>query len=161
MFLQSLPISSSSATQPEQCATFVRPYHVSTHLPAYKIINATPRPRLPEDEQHVKSPRHSFSSSSSSSSSSSLSLSSTSSSTKTPKRAAVTQENLLKIAMATARDEHLNVPVSHWRSASSTSVNSTSSSCLPSIHEEDEEVERCARAINERPHPECVLDFNA
>lgn len=140
MFLQSLPISPSPAAKLEQCATIVRPYHVSTHLPAYKIINATPRPRTPEDEQRIQSPHHSFSSSSSTSSTAS---SSSSSSTRTPKRAAVTQENLLKIAMATARDEHLDLPVPHWRSAGSTSVNSTSNSCLQSIHEEEEEVEGC------------------
>ncbi len=149
MYTQYPSISTDPAIQPQQPPTVVRPCIASTHLPVYNIIIATPRSRLPEDEESPKTVRHSLSiSSNSCTSSSSSSRSSFSSSTPPPsssarmsKHAQVTQENLLRVAMAAARDEHLDIPPSHLRTVSSASTNSVDSSCLPSIHEEEEEEE--------------------
>ena len=149
MYTQYPPISTDPAAQPQRRPTIVRPCIASTHLPAYSIIIASPRPRLPEDEETPKTVRRSLSISSNSSASSSSSSRSLSSSSPPPssslarisKHAQVTQENLLKVAMAAARDEHLDIPPSHSRTASSASINSVNSSCLPSIHEEEEEEE--------------------
>lgn len=146
MYTQYPPISTDPTTQLQQPPTIVRPCIASTHIPAYNLIIATPRPRLPEDEETPKTIHRSSSISSNSCASSSSSSRSPSSSPPPPsssarmfKHAQVTKENLLKVAMAAARDEHLDIPPSHLRTVSSASNNSVDSSCLPSIHEEEEE----------------------
>lgn len=147
MYTQYPPVSTDSAAHTQRCSSIVRPCIASTHLPTYNIIIASPRPRLPEDEETPKTIRRSLSISSNSSASSASSFRSLSSSSPPPpsslakisKRAQVTQENLLKVAMTAARDDHLDIPPSYSRTASSASTNSVNSSCLPSIHEEEEE----------------------
>jgi hypothetical protein len=121
--------------------TIVQPTVASTHLPAYNIIGAAPRPRYIEADESLKvSPRRSHFSSLYSSRSS---------------RNSITRENLSKVSLSCAREQDLDAPLSPPSSAATaaaekeprrTMSQSSLSSCvsasdLPSINEEEEEEE--------------------
>jgi hypothetical protein len=126
-------ISISLSIQAQKIPTVVRPSAPSTHQPTYNLISAAPRQKYTKVDEATGWLRPSHALKSASTTSSTLWTSHLSGS-------AVTQENLLKIPIASTGGGASNTPGGRWsRSMDSTSVDSSRSSQLPSIHEEAED----------------------